>query len=366
MAAAGGAPPGPPMQPVQPPLPSPLQVFVPYNPRVASTRVRVHHWLQRTGIPAQVHDWAALGNHGVGTLARHPVGVARAELQLRRRESHGSFDRVLVQRQVSPFSGGPLERRILTAAGLGVYDFDDALMTMPRAGVQRLWPKAEACRAGVTYADRVLAGSEYLAGWAQDYCTDVRLIPTCVEVGDYRGKTDYDLADPPRLVWLGSPATEHHLRHVAAAVARANEAFGARLAVISAGDRDLGPLTPFVDRVQWYPGVESTLADYDLGLAPLLDEPLARGKCAYKMLQYGAAGLPVVATPLGANAQVGAELGVAFADGVEAWTDAVMGLLSAGAAERAAVGTKARGQTQRSYSYDAWQDAWLAAVGEVD
>ena len=186
MAAAGGAPPARPVQPARParqPLPGPLQVFVP-QPRVASTRVRVHHWLQRTGIAAQVHDWAALGNHGVGTLARHPVGVARAELQLRRRESHGSFDRVLVQRQVSPFSGGPWSDASSLAPARRLrlrrrpHDHAAGRRTATLAQGRGL-PR------GVTYADRVLAGSEYPADWAQDYCTDVRLIPTCVEVGDY-------------------------------------------------------------------------------------------------------------------------------------------------------------------------------------
>ncbi len=107
------------------------------------------------------------------------------------------------------------------------------------------------------------------------------------------------------------------------------------------------------------------MADYDLGLAPLVDAPLARGKCAYKVLQYGAAGLPAVVTPLGANAQVGAQLGFALADRPGDWTDAVLGLLSAGAGERAAAGANARAQTQRRYSYDTWQAAWLDAVGEA-
>lgn len=341
---------------------APMQVFVPYAPSAASTRVRVHHWLERTGLAAQLHDWAGVGNHGLGTLLRHPGAVARAEQQVRRL-AHGPFDRVLVQRQVSPFSGGRLERQILARAHLGLYDFDDALMTMPRRGAQRLWSKAEACRAGVTYADRVLAGSEVLADWAQDYCSDVRLIPTCVEMADYPAKVDFDLGDAPRLVWLGSPATEHHLALVAPAVAAANRAVRARLTVISSGDRDLGALTQHVDRVEWRPGIEATLRDYDLGIAPLVDEPLARGKCAYKMLQYGAAGLPTVATPLGANGYVGAQLGVIPADDDAQWTDALLGLLGLPAVERAAVGAHARAQTAQLYSYDAWQDAWLAAVG---
>jgi hypothetical protein len=34
---------------------------------------------------------------------------------------------------------------------------------------------------------------------------------------------------------------------------------------------------------------------------PLPDEPFTRGKCGYKLIQYMAAGLPVVASPVGVN-----------------------------------------------------------------
>jgi glycosyltransferase involved in cell wall biosynthesis len=37
---------------------------------------------------------------------------------------------------------------------------------------------------------------------------------------------------------------------------------------------------------------------------PLPDEPWTRGKCGYKLIQYMACGLPVVASPVGVNADI--------------------------------------------------------------
>ena len=43
------------------------------------------------------------------------------------------------------------------------------------------------------------------------------------------------------------------------------------------------------------------LCESDIGLAPLPDNEFTRGKCGFKILQYAAAGLPVVASGVGVN-----------------------------------------------------------------
>ena len=42
----------------------------------------------------------------------------------------------------------------------------------------------------------------------------------------------------------------------------------------------------------------------DAGLMPLADDPWCRGKGAYKLIQYMAAGVPCLAAPVGANLEV--------------------------------------------------------------
>ena len=46
------------------------------------------------------------------------------------------------------------------------------------------------------------------------------------------------------------------------------------------------------------------LTEVDIGLMPLPDNAWTRGKCAYKALQYMAAGIPVVADDVGVSAEV--------------------------------------------------------------
>jgi glycosyltransferase involved in cell wall biosynthesis len=40
---------------------------------------------------------------------------------------------------------------------------------------------------------------------------------------------------------------------------------------------------------------------FDIGLMPLTDDPFSRGKCAFKAVYCMSRGVPVVASPIGAN-----------------------------------------------------------------
>lgn len=350
-----------------------LTALTPYGPSVPSTRVRVRHWLARTGIHAELIDYAGLPNHSVGTLARNLGTVGRAEVQ-QRMLARRHFDRLLIHKEVTPFSSGGLAEQLFARSSLGVYDFDDAVMwtedlssnrRLSLGGLGRaLWSKSRACERTVTAADRVIAGNDVLADWASQRNRNVQMIPSCVEPADYPVKVAYEVADRPRLVWLGSPATEPQLSVIAHAMIRLNAITGARLTVISAGARSLGSLDAVVDRVQWFPGIEETLTDYDLAVAPLVDEPYERGKSAYKIIQYGAVGLPTIGSPVAANAVVLRNLGQLDARSDSDWLDAAVDTIRAPQETRKELGVTGREAVVQEYSYQAWQPTWLAAVGE--
>ena len=320
----------------------PLVVVTPYGRSGGSSRVRVYDWLDHLGLVAEVHDYRGASANRPRTLVRQPFSTLGAESATRSVEVTGRH--LLLSREASPLSGGRLEARLLRAAGHGVYDVDDALFHDTGTGVRRVLSKS------ATWSRSVAAA-------------DVVVIPSCVEPATYTPKVSHALADPPRLVWVGSPATEAYLLGIAPSLLEVHRRTGARLRVVSAGSASLGPLDPMVDRVDWSEaGVGSALAGSDVALGPLTDTPYARGKSAYKLLQYAATGLPMVASPVGANLTALEAFGGLAERSASGWSEAVIGLLAAGEDVRARLGSIARRGVEAHYSFARWAATWQSTV----
>jgi hypothetical protein len=341
-----------------------IHVVTPYGRKGPSSRVRVFEWLDRIAEPYTLSSYISHHNASPGDLLQHPAAVVDAERRLRRMVA-GQPQRLLLHREASPLSRGHLEQQLLTRSEFAVYDFDDALQWDTGEGsLYRRWaPKARKALLAAQHADRVIAGNPILADWASQHNRDVVTIPSCVSPNSYRRKTDYRVSDPPVLGWIGSVNQEVQLQTISPALHHVHRRTGARLMLIGTMQRRLGDLEHLIDRVSWSEASQhERLADFDVAIFPLADDPYSRGKCGYKLLQYGVVGIPAVASPIGVSEQILREFGMPAAVDSDEWVDALLGLLTAPADERADMGCRAREVTEERYSYDAWLPQWRRAV----
>ncbi|MCW2240833.1 glycosyltransferase family 4 protein [Azospirillum canadense] len=291
--------------------------------------------------------------YGGGPADRRRIAAAYARRVAALRASR-RHDLVWLEKEALPWLPFAAE----AAAGLGrvpyVMDIDDAWFE--RYAGHRLAP-VRALLGGkfatlARNARIVLAGNPYLADWARGAgCPDVRLLPTVVDPARYPLLPFPGTSDGPATVgWIGSPSTARYLGMVGGALARLGTAV--RLRVIGASEATLpAPLPVPAACVPWREESETEeLGHVDIGIMPLPDSPWERGKCGYKLIQYMAAGRPVVASPVGVNTSL-VRHGVNgfLAEGEDAWADA-LGRLAADSELRARMGAAGRRLVEERYA----------------
>jgi glycosyltransferase involved in cell wall biosynthesis len=175
-------------------------------------------------------------------------------------------------------------------------------------------------------ADLVVVGNSWLAEIWGRWNPAVEILATPVDTDHYTVRPP---PERPTIGWIGSAGNLRYLATIAPALERVVRRFPeTRIAVCCDRPPDLPGLP--VDYVPWSAAAEADfLAAITIGVMPLADGPWECGKCSFKMLQYMAAGRPLVASPVGMNRELldEAEIGSA-ATTIEEWTEALSGLIA--------------------------------------
>jgi glycosyltransferase involved in cell wall biosynthesis len=256
-----------------------------------------------------------------------------------------------------------LEARLF--AGLArsrVFDVDDAIyVRKPRrlgdAPNESPWRKmkfAATCR----WVDEVAAGNEVLAGVARASARDVTILPTSIDTAAYR-TTTARASDPPTIAWIGSPENLIYLEMIRPALARLTAHFpNLRLRVICSQFPSWPEVN--IEPVPWSSASEAeSLAAAHIGIMPLTDDAWSRGKCAFKLLQYMAAGLPCVASPVGANTEAVVQGFNGFhARNVDEWELSLRSLIESPEL-RARFGANGRTHVESRYAMRRYQERYV-------
>ena len=269
--------------------------------------------------------------------------------------SASGYHAVLLQRKLLDPSDARLLRR---SARKIFYDIDDAVMyhNRPVSWLSR-WRTSRRFLATARVIDHVVAGNEYLAEIFRAHGTAVTVLPTVVDPGRYKVKS-HAPTDTPRLVWIGSRSTLPYVRQFLPALERAAQAVpGLRLVTVADETIDASSLP--VEHIAWSAETEAdALVRGDIGIAPTPTDRWTLGKCGFKIVQYMAAGLPVVASPVGANAElvrVG-ETGY-LPDKPEEWAEHIVAL-ARDAKLREELGRAGRRLVEQKYSLEHVADEW--------
>src|SRR5262249_39323684 len=160
--------------------------------------------------------------------------------------------------------------------------------------------------ATVGATDAVVAGNGFLAENAARFTASehVHVVPTCVDPDRYVPRPPDEESDGKTLVWVGSSSTLQGLEAIAPLLDELGRSIpGLRLKVVCDRFPTFRHLS--VIACPWNAAREALdLATADVGISWIPDDLWSRGKCGLKVLQYAAAGLPVVANPVGVHPEM--------------------------------------------------------------
>lgn len=243
----------------------------------------------------------------------------------------GQYDVLWVEKEVFPYLPAWAERWLPSIWGVKVIlDYDDAVFhnydLHEKAWVRRwLGDKIAQVMQGATI---VMAGSPYLEAYAtQAGARKIVALPTVVAWEKYQKLTPRVSTDRPVIGWIGSPSTQRYLEEIVPVLERVSTQHSFTLMVVNG--REKLKFAGNKIQLQWTEDMEaSAIQQFDIGIMPLPDNDWERGKCAYKLIQYMACGLPVVASPVGVNVDVVQDGVNGFlAASPEEWEDALIRLL---------------------------------------
>jgi glycosyltransferase involved in cell wall biosynthesis len=337
-----------------------VAAFTRYDREAASTRQRVLQFLPhlaRAGITVDVYP--LLDDDYVRSLAsgdapsKSAIAAAYAR-RLRQLLGGSSADLLWVYAELFPWLPAAFERLAFRSKKPVLYDFDDAFF---HAYDDHRSPFVRAVLGGklvplIEGAAAVCAGNPYLGDYAQRHNAATHILPTVVDIDRYRPAAP--AARSLTIGWIGSPSTWQFVRPFLPLLAELCRDRGVRFLAVGAGSAAEADRFDGMTLEPWSEATEiASVQAMDIGIMPLPDAPWARGKCGYKLIQYMACGLPVVASPVGVNSEIVADGTSGFlASDFDQWRSALLQLMDDGDL-RQRMGQEGRARVIADYSLQA-------------
>ncbi len=217
------------------------------------------------------------------------------------------FDAVFIHREALMTFSLFFEKKIAERNPNIIYDFDDSIW-LPEVseGNQNLQvlKRPEKVNKTMSLSKLIFAGNSYLANYASQYCSNVKIIPTTIDT-DYHKPSKRFNNETVCIGWTGTQTTLKFLRTISSVFVDLKKKYGDRVRFKIICDT----------KPEWFP-VEFTftkwnleeeiaqLNELDIGIMPLTDNQWTRGKCGFKGLQYMAVEAATVMSPVGVNNEI--------------------------------------------------------------
>ncbi|WP_162946517.1 glycosyltransferase family 4 protein [Chitinophaga barathri] len=273
------------------------------------------------------------------------------------------FDLLIIEKELFTYCPGFIEQLLLGKTAY-VLDFDDnitarylhhpLLKKILGGKISTLAEKAALVTAGNHWYGSIFSRT-----------TRLKYLPTVVFFDRYQAQPAglEKSTKPVSIVWIGSPGTARYLTLLEKILASLASDHNIELVVIGANIQI--PNIP-MRTLQWSAATEAEeLSKCHIGIMPLEDTLWEKGKCGFKLIQYMAAGLPVVGSPLPANLEIITEETGFIANDLQEWGEH-LSLLINSPELRETMGQAGRKRVKEHYSYERWGPEFVKMIHAID
>ncbi|RED19600.1 glycosyltransferase involved in cell wall biosynthesis [Flavobacterium cutihirudinis] len=266
---------------------------------------------------------------------------------------YSKCDLIVIEKELFPNVPFIVEKFLLRGKSYAL-DFDDYIATGYKLNpVKRFFFRNK--------IDKLANGAKFVTVGNHWYFSEIKsdnlvYLPTVINLEKYPKKKLEYKTDIITIVWIGSLSTGKYLQIVAPTLQKLSQKYPIKLKVIGV---DIAIEGIDVELVNWKEATEvEELLSSDIGIMPLEDTMWENGKCGFKLVQYMACGLPVIASAAPANKEIIDEgINGFIINNQDDWYDAFEKLIL-NVSLREQFGKSGRQKIENKYSYQVWGDRY--------
>jgi glycosyltransferase involved in cell wall biosynthesis len=218
----------------------------------------------------------------------------------------GKYDMIFIHREATPIGPPWFEWCVAHVFRKKiVFDFDDAIWipAVSKNNSDIKWLRNfQKIKKICKWATTIVVGNSFLADYALQYNNNVKIIPTVIDT-ERRNKTKDQHKGPLTIGWTGTFSTLKYLDIVLPVLQKLQEQYDFTFTVIA--DKDPQLTLNNYRFIKWNRETEiDDLLNFHIGLMPLYNDDISKGKCGFKAIQYMSLGIPAVISPVGVNTEI--------------------------------------------------------------
>jgi glycosyltransferase involved in cell wall biosynthesis len=280
-----------------------------------------------------------------------------------------NFDIIFIYREAFMLGSVFFEKRFAKSNAKIIVDFDDAiwLRDVSQGNNNLAWLKHPAKTSKIVkYADLVLVGNSYLANYASNFNSNVKIIPTTLDTDNFKKVEPINESEKICIGWTGSSTTLKHFETAVPVLKKIKEKYKEKVWFKLISDFPFFHEDIEIEQCKWNNQTETIdLSVIDIGIMPLPDDDWSKGKCGFKALQYMTLGIPTIMSPVGVNVEI-VEDGINgfLANSIDEWVSK-LSLLIESKKLREKLGKKGRETVENRYSFNSQKEKYLQLFNEL-